>query len=222
MPTSAPRQRTAAFVLSVASATATAADLIVHQSDFSGGIDAAWSAGNLRTDATLGRYLGDFSLSAGTTLSLSGLPAFNRVTLSFDLYLFGNWDGNNATFGPDSFGLSSPLPSINGSWTFTNHQVEGQSYPQATPTEHIGPLGASSSTYIYRGFGPTGDGGSWTAHHAGDSFSVTFASNTTQSDEWWGIDNVLVTVSPVPAPPAFALMLAGLAAIGARRRGRFF
>ena len=112
-------------------------------------------------------------------------------------------------------------PAIGGSWTFTNHQPEGQSYPQAVPTENYGGLGNYYATYVYRGLGPLGDGASWTSAHTASTFSVTFGGPTNQTDEWWGIDNVQVSVTTIPEPSAALLLIAGLGALGMAARRRF-
>lgn len=206
--------------LTMGAGAAHAADITVYTTNFSGGVDAAWSAGSQQSDANVGSYLGNFLLGNATTLTLAGLPAHTQLTLSFDLYLFQTWDGNNTTYGPDYFSISSSAAPIAGSWTFTNHQLQGQSYPQATPTENYGGLGNPGATYVYRGLGPTGDHSFWTAAHTDGGFSVTFAGPTTQNDEWWGIDNVSVTVTPVPEPSALMLLLAGLGLMGLKARRR--
>lgn len=199
---------------------AQATELTVYQTDFSSGLDLQWSAGSVLSDATLGEYLGNFSLDGATTLTLDGLPSHTQITLSFDLYLFNTWDGNNLSWGPDYFSISSSAPAIGGSWTFTNHQPDGQSYPQAVPTENYGGLGNMGATYVYRGLGPLGDGASWTAAHTASTFSVTFGGPTTQTDEWWGIDNVQVSVTTIPEPSAALLLIAGLGALGMAARLR--
>jgi len=177
----------------------------VYSTDFESGLDSVWSSGSTQaTDATLGNYNGNYSLAGGTTLTLMDLPAHTNLTLSFDLYLFSTWDGENTIWGKDYFSLTG---DVNGSWTFTNHQPEGQSYP-GVPDEIYG-IGMSA-THVYRGLDPTGSGDAFIIDHSGSTFTVTFGGPTTQADEWWGIDNVSVSVSNVPIPATFWLMLTGL------------
>ncbi len=177
----------------------------VYSTDFESGLDSVWSSGSTQAaDATLGNYNGNYSLDNGTTLTLTNLPAHTNLALRFDLYLFSTWDGENTTWGKDYFSLAG---DVSGSWTFTNHQPEGQSYP-GTPDEIYG-IGFSA-THVYRGLDPTGSGDAFVVAHSGPTFTVTFGGPTTQSDEWWGIDNVSVSVSNVPVPASFWLMLTGL------------
>ncbi len=180
-----------------------AAAATLYSTDFESGLDSAWSLGSTQaTDATLGHYNGNYSLVDGTTLTLTNLPAHTSLALRFDLYLFSTWDGENTTWGKDYFSLSG---DVNGSWTFTNHQPEGQSYP-GVPDEIYGT--GLSATHVYRGLDPTGSGDAFVIAHNKPMFTVTFSGPTTQTDEWWGIDNV--SVSNVPIPTSFWLMLAGL------------
>jgi len=178
---------------------------IVYSTDFESTLDAVWSNGSvLSNDATLGSYNGNYSLSNSTTLTLTGLPAHTQLALSFDLYLFNTWDGENTTFGKDYFSLSG---DVVGAWTFTNHQPEGQSYI-GTPDEIYGT--GVTATHVYRGLDSTGFGDQFLINHTGDSFSVTFGGPTSQTDEWWGIDNVKVTVNTVPLPGTIWLLLSGI------------
>lgn len=189
---------------------------IVYSTGFEGGLDSAWSSGSsLSTDSVLGNYNGNYSLSNGTTLTLTGLPSHTQLSLSFDLYLFSSWDGENLTWGKDYFSLSG---DVVGAWTFTNHQPQGQSYP-GTPDEIYGT--GVSATHVYRGLDPTGFGNQFLINHTGNSFSVTFGGPTTQADEWWGIDNVSVAVSTVPLPGAVWLLGSGIAVLlGMGNRGK--
>ena len=210
-----------ACTMFVLTTTASALPTMVYSTGFDSGADAAWSNASLASTSALGQYLGNYSLANGATISLSGLPTHTQLALEFDLYLFYTWDGNNTTYGRDYFSLSG---DVNGSWTFTNHQSEGQSYP-GTPDETYGSAGMHQ-TQVYRGLDPTGLGDEFLVNHSGGAFSVTFGGPTTQTDEWWGIDNVRVFLdggdsSPAAHPPEPATMLllgSGLAGLAGLRK----
>ena len=180
---------------------------LVYSTDFGSGLDPQWSGGNIATSSILGAYSGSYTLSQSTNLTLTGLAPHNSVKLEFDLYLFNSWDGENLTFGKDFFSLSG---DVNGSWTFTNHQPEGQSYP-GTPDEIYG--SGASATHVYRNLDSTGTGNGFSVTHNSDTFSVTFGGPTTQTDELWGIDNVRVSINAVPVPAAAWLFGSGLFAL---------
>lgn len=200
-----------ALIVSVLGATAVlATGAPVFETDFEAGIPAEFSSTAAGSDADVGAYHGLFTLSESTTLTLPALPAHSQVLLEFDLYLFNTWDGNNTGFGPDFFSLSG---DVTGSWTFTNHQPEGQTYP-GSPDEIYG--SGASATHVYRGLDPTGTGDGFLVSHSSDTFAVTFAGPTDQTDEQWGIDNVRVTLIPEPS----STMLLGLLTLAGTRLGR--
>jgi hypothetical protein len=217
-----------ACTMFVLTTSASALPTMVYSTGFDSGADAAWSNAHLASTSALGQYLGNYSRSNGATLTLSGLPAHSLLALQFDLYLFSTWDGNDTHYGPDFFSLSG---DATGSWTFTNHQSEGQSYP-GSPDQTYGSPGMHQ-THVYRGLDPTGTGDEFLVSHTNGSFSVTFGGPTTQTDEWWGIDNVKVFVnelseasdtgcahpSPTPEPATMLLLGSGLAGfVGFRKR----
>ena len=205
-------------VLSIATAST------IYSNNFEGTSDLSkWTNGILNTTSVNSfpstQYLGDYSLNSATTLTLTGLSAHTELTLDFDLYLFNTWDGNNINYGLDFFSLSQ---DINGSWTFTNHQAEGQTY-NGTPDVTYG--SGAAQTMVYRDLGPTGADNGFTIAHTSDTFTVTFGGPTTQSDEWWGIDNVSVSIdsssSAIPEPATmilFGVGLMGLARVSRRKR----
>jgi len=209
--------------LSVLSNNASALAVSVYENDFNSGVDAAWSNPSSHA-AGLGvtsSYLGDFRQNESTTLTLTGLGAHDQIALEFDLYLFSTWDGEDTFYGKDYFSLSG---DVNFSETFTNHQSEGQSYPGSPDLIPYG--GGAGATHVYLGLDPTGLGDEFLVDHTGDTFSVTFAGPTTQSDEWWGIDNVKVSMNSlqdqntakVPVPPTLALMALGIFGLGFTRK----
>lgn len=179
-------------IISVASADFTE----VYSTDFESDISSVWSnSSSMFDEGVNSTYHGKFTTQDSTTLTLTGLPSHTLLSLEFDLYLFNTWDGNNTTYGPDYFSLTG---DVTGSWTFTNHQTEGQTYP-GTPSNIIG--SGQSATHIYRGLDPTGSGDGFLIERSGSTFTVTFGGPTTQTDEQWGIDNVRVSINSTSVTP---------------------
>jgi len=215
----------AAALLVVSSAQALpvqvyAQDFESNLAGFSGGIlgNAPASDGTLLT-----MYNGQLGNNSTTlTVDLSGF-AHTQVSLQFDLYLFGSWDGEDTDFGTkDFFTLSG---DVSFSETFTNHQPEGQSY-NGTPDETFGV--GSERTDVYRDLGPTGADIEFLFSHTSDLLTVVFSGGTLENESW-AIDNVRVSVDdgmaavPLAATLPFAASALGIfAALGRmRRRSKF-
>jgi hypothetical protein len=140
-----------------------------------------------------------------------GLSYLYRVT--FDLFVIDSWDGTEATYGPDAMRLRM---NANNIWqqTFTNQLGNLQSFTAPT----VGPVALGYTPQfldsIYRDITVE-----FTAP-VGSDFYLTWEDTLGQgmSDESWGIDNVRVDYSIVPAPSAAAVLGAGAIAFGRRRR----
>jgi len=167
-----------------------------------------------------------------------GTSAAGAARLTFELIGYGGIDG----YGPrisssdvfDSFGFRVNDPGIDGV-TFGAILNMGGSYP-GTPTLYdnnpdINPLGATLVDYQDNGFNQGGTARfavDFTLLEGANDFAFDFGLNRGVG-EGWGLRNIVVTADlpspqapPIPEPQTYALMLAGLSAVGffTRRRTR--
>ena len=109
---------------------------VVYSNDFEGDIGPEWSSKLTSvTPAGARRFLGQFGNDV-VQLSLSDLPSHSNVTVSFDLFVIGSWDGNgNYCCGPDVWKLSINDGPVLLHTTFSNTGGEGnrQAYPDMYP-----------------------------------------------------------------------------------------
>lgn len=173
----------------------------------SGGSGGSTGGGTTGGGTTGGGTTGGTGSIGGTT---GGSGDACQFTLTFDLYPIDSWDGSNATYGTDRFKVF-----VNGSLLF-NETVSNQGPAHSIRNPDVGPTqmgyGAGLDS-IYRDLSVV-----FTAP-AESQIKIKFQGQVMQGliDESWGIDNVRVSMEPVPAPgPAALLGLAGLAL--ARRR----
>jgi hypothetical protein len=160
------------------------------------------------------RWLGgDTSLTnTSVTLTLTGLTPGVVYNVSFDLFLGGTWDGS-AAFGPDFFRLNSSSSGFLVNATFgvaTAPTTKTQTYSDATPLGDGGTffhgegadvlIGITPEIY-YFGHGVGNPMLSFTA--SGTSETLTFSSSDAQgiSDEYFALDNVIISTNAPPAPP---------------------
>ena len=184
-------------------------------------------------------FLGEFG-NESVRLSLSGLPAHTRLSLSFELFLIRSWDGNDTTvfndaLGPDSWSVSvSDGPDLLNK-TFSNGNPAGQSYAPSpfsagcTPYSGTQPAGifnpmtgaseCYSLGYSYQDIPNETNQAMDSVYsfnflfdHTGSSLVLNFGASGLQelADESWGIDNVQIGTATVPLPGALALLLTGL------------
>lgn len=175
------------------------------------GVTATWSATNTEVTPSgrHGRFLGQFG--AGTvSLTLTGLPSHRQVSVGFNLFIIGSWDGNHpeAFFGPDLWSLSvSGGPTLLNT-TFNNHTdttggdapwtANGQSFPLNYPGRVRSKTGAVESNTLGYEYGGPKDAVYFigrTFNHTGSSLTILFSAPNLQpiDDESWGLDNIFVT-----------------------------
>lgn len=181
------------------------------------GNNSTWLGGN-----------GSFT-NTSVTLSLNGLTVGKVYNISFDLFLGGTWDGS-ASFGPDFFRLASSSSGFLVNATFgvaAAPTTKTQTYSDATPLGG-GPFlhGEGADVLVFSGVIPNiyyfGHGAgnpmlSFTASAATET--LTFSSSDAQgiSDEYFALDNIIVSTNAPPVPPTpvpalslWALLLLGL------------
>jgi MYXO-CTERM domain-containing protein len=222
-------------LMSVAgTANAGASPTTVYSNDFESAAVGNWSNSKTSVTPTGRGYLGDFGNDT-VNLPLANLPGHTSITLSFDLYIIRSWDGNISTpgVGPDIWSCGMTHPDMGEhvflGTTFSNQPAawnRSQSYPLAygdgDSPMYAGAMEVNSLGYTHREFSLSS-----VYHmeftmpeHTDSSANFWFRATGLQglADESWGLDNVNVTVSGVPAPGALALLGLGGLVMGRRRR----
>ena len=210
------RRRAAVVVGALAGGVAASANagVVVYQQDFENTslIGPEWS--NTKTDyAPAFTRFSQRRSNEQLTLMLDTTPG-GMYSLLFDLYLIDSWDGSHPSWGNDRFEVT-----IGGQVVFSellDNKVDSPYSTFRNPDE-IGYFGFGARDVdrdtIFRGvaleFGATGE-----------QTLVVFSASGLQerSDESWGIDNVFVTMAPIPAPGTAGFALFGAAAMLRRRR----
>lgn len=152
--------------------------------------------------------------STGGNTSGGTAPLSYLLNVTFDFYAIDSWDGMESTFGVDKF-IVRANSTIIFDESFTNQTGNRQSYA-GTPTVSGANLGFNwFNDSIYRNMSLD-----FTVPQ-GQPIVLLFTDTLNQinNDEAWGIDNVRVSYTVVPAPGVMA-MFGGLGALAARRRRR--
>jgi hypothetical protein len=177
------------------------------------------------------QFLGLFSDSTATSLTLTGLTPGTVYDLTLDLLVKATWDGNTAVVGPDVWRVRAGGSTLVDT-TFSNVTGSNQSF--------------SSNGYIGAGNYAPGTNASVVNNDpdinnrysiykfdkialpqleftpATDTVTLTFEGQGLQGvpDESWGIDNVKVAGRGNVIPEPGTLALAGLGALALLRRRR--
>lgn len=142
-----------------------------------------------------------------------GGTSYRVYNLTFDLYTIDSWDGNGPQ-GPDSFRVY-----VNDALKLNETFATGDGLTQSFRPADVGPVHLGFSPgwkdSIYRDISidftlPQGSKWLW--------FDFVGVNLQAMHDESWGIDNVRVSTTVVPAPGPLALAMGGVAMLRRRRR----
>ncbi len=204
------------LMLVAAAGLARAADVVVYSNSFDSAVGPEWSLTN--TDVTpIGNipFLGQYD-NESAVLTLSNLPAHASLTVSFDLYIIGSWDGHGSGPGPDIWDLTVAGGTNLLHTTFSNvpncspgdrDQDFPGMYPGSDFVQRTGCVASNSLGFhfIYGFCGQTFDAGDTTYHltytmaDSSPAISLAFSSSQVDpgTDERWGLNHVVISASVV-------------------------
>lgn len=187
--------------------------------DFENAVGPGWSSSARSTTPAAGRgFLGEFGNDA-VTLTLGGYAPGATATLGFDLFVLRSWDGENAQWGRDRFRVTANGGTLLDT-SFTNVDGFRQAYGSGSGDAPAQAGAAAVDTLGYDFYGDAVYSFTFAGLDvAGGTLAIAFEALGLQglNDESWGLDNVIVAVTPLPA----AALLLGPAVAGlwiARRR----
>jgi hypothetical protein len=201
--------------------------VLVYCNDFEGAVGPEWSNPGVAATPTGRHFLGQDATygfaNSNVTLTVD-LPADTaHVSVAFDVYVIGSWNGSGAPRGPDLFYFSAPADGGPTSvlTTFSNMDGQSQAYPDPfglgshprwTGAVEHGTLGYSNELDAVYHFDIT-------FPYSGRSLTVAFGAVGLEpfNDETWGLDNVHLSAEAHLPEPTTMLLLAPLACIYRRR-----
>ena len=197
-----------AILIIINSAQAT----LIYSNDFENGAGSEWSSSRIGYDNDTSHFLGNFGNDV-VTLSLSGLPVHDTITVNFDLILWDSWDGENTRWGKDYQGLEADNTLVY-EYTFSNFSQTNQTNPDLS-RQLYGKFGGNWywKDSLYENYN---DG--FTFNHTASTLTLSFYGRHLQGlrDESWAIDNIRVSSNspaPVPEPATMLLFGTGLAGL---------
>jgi hypothetical protein len=172
--------------------------------------------------ATYGNIHRSASNTTSVKLTLSGLPAHTALSLSFIGAFLDSWDGTGGNPAPDYLDLKVDGNLIG---QYTSGQASGGQYVFGGGTQIVGPGNQFDTNQFYSDVVVDfSTAPALSFAHTASSITIEWiaagAGWQGVGDEYFGIDNVKVAVTPVPEPGTWALMALGLAGLGAAARRR--